>query len=76
MLSNSSWAATHCTKYLMTDEHVRGIWPPYEAFYIEAMLLWKFGPPIRDFIEKRLVLVVSVFAVALVGGFLALELFL
>jgi membrane protein YqaA with SNARE-associated domain len=45
-------------------------------FYIEAALLWKFGPPIRDFIEKRLALVVTVFVVGLVGGFLALELFL
>lgn len=38
-------------------------------FFIVATLLWKFGPPIRDFIEKRLGLVFTVFCVLLVGGF-------
>ena len=40
-------------------------------FFVEAALLWKFGPPIRDFIERRLALVVSLAVVLLVGGFLA-----
>jgi membrane protein YqaA with SNARE-associated domain len=43
-------------------------------FYIEAALLWKFGPPIREFVERRLALVVTVFVVLLVGGFLAIKL--
>ena len=43
-------------------------------FFIVAALLWKFGPPIRDFIEKRLGLVFVVFVVLLVGGFAALKL--
>ncbi|SHI42814.1 membrane protein YqaA, SNARE-associated domain [Palleronia salina] len=42
-------------------------------FFIVAALLWKFGPPIRDFIERRLGLVFSVFMVLLLGGFFALR---
>jgi len=42
-------------------------------FFLEAALFWWFGPPIRDFIERRLVLVTSAFAVALIGGFLVLR---
>lgn len=38
-------------------------------FFFIAALLWWFGPAVRDFIEKRLMLVTSVFAVGLVGGF-------
>ena len=38
-------------------------------FFIVAALLWKFGPPIRDFIERRLGLAFTVFVVLLVGGF-------
>ncbi|MBP2300042.1 YqaA family protein [Azospirillum picis] len=43
-------------------------------FYLVAALLYFFGPPIRAFIEKRLTLVTSVFAVALIGGFLVVKL--
>ena len=38
-------------------------------FFVVAALLWKFGPPIRGFIEQRLGLVFTVFCVLLVGGF-------
>ena len=38
-------------------------------FYVVAALLWYFGPPIRDFIEKRLGLMFTIFCVLLVGGF-------
>lgn len=38
-------------------------------FFIVAALLWKFGAPIRDFIERRLGLVFIVFCVLLFGGF-------
>ena len=44
-------------------------------FYVEAALLWKFGPPIRDFIEKRLELLSIVFVVLLFAGFAAIKLF-
>jgi membrane protein YqaA with SNARE-associated domain len=42
-------------------------------FFFLAALLWWFGASVRDFIEKRLMLVTSVFAVCLVGGFLVIR---
>ncbi len=42
-------------------------------FYLVAGLLYFFGPPIRDFIEKRLTLVTTAFVVLLVGGFVAVK---
>ena len=38
-------------------------------FFLVATLLWKFGEPIRDFIEKRLGLMFIIFCILLVGGF-------
>lgn len=38
-------------------------------FYLEALLLRRYGLPIREFIEKRLGLMSLLFCVALVGGF-------
>ncbi|MBO0710291.1 MAG: DedA family protein [Acetobacteraceae bacterium] len=43
-------------------------------FFLLAGLLRRFGPPIRDFIERRLMLVTSLAAAGLVGGFLVLRL--
>lgn len=42
-------------------------------FFLLAALLWWFGPAVRDFIEKRLMLVTTAFAVCLVGGFLVIR---
>src|SRR6201988_153462 len=42
-------------------------------FFLLAALLWRFGDPVREFIERRLMLVTSAFAAALVGGFLVLR---
>ncbi|MDO5705445.1 MAG: YqaA family protein [Paracoccus sp. (in: a-proteobacteria)] len=42
-------------------------------FFLVCGLLWKFGEPIRDFIERRLGLVFTVFMVCLIGGFAALR---
>ncbi|MDG2451340.1 MAG: DedA family protein [Paracoccaceae bacterium] len=42
-------------------------------FFIVAALLWKFGAPIRDFIERRLGLMFAIFCVVLVGGFYAVK---
>jgi len=39
-------------------------------FFVLAGLLWYFGPPIRDFIERRLGLVFTLFCILLVGGFI------
>lgn len=41
-------------------------------FFLVAALLWRFGAPIRDFIERRLGLVFSLGMAALVGGFAVL----
>ena len=45
-------------------------------FFIVAALLWKFGPPIRAFVERYLGLVALVFCVLLIAGFVVLKLFL
>ncbi len=42
-------------------------------FFLVAALLWKFGPPIRAFVEERLTLVTTAFVVLLVGGFVAVR---
>ncbi|MFQ5437534.1 MAG: YqaA family protein [Paracoccaceae bacterium] len=39
-------------------------------FFIVAALLWKFGAPIREFIERRLGLMFALFVVLLLGSFL------
>lgn len=44
-------------------------------FFVVAALLWQFGAPIRDFIERRLGLVFTVFCVALIAGFWAVTFF-
>lgn len=38
-------------------------------FFVVAALLWKFGAPIRSFIERRLGLMFILFVVLLLGGF-------
>ena len=42
-------------------------------FFLVAALLYWFGEPIREFIERRLTLLTTVFVVALVGGFVAVK---
>ncbi len=42
-------------------------------FFIVAWLLWKFGAPIRAFIEKRLGILFVLFVVLLIGGFVLLK---
>ena len=42
-------------------------------FYLVAGLLYYFGEPIRDFIEKRLTLVTTVGVILLVSGFIAVK---
>jgi len=42
-------------------------------FFIEAALIWRFGDPIRRFIEKRLTMVVSITVLLTVGGFIAIK---
>jgi len=42
-------------------------------FFIVAALLYAFGAPIRDFIEKRLGLMTVIFVALLLGGFMAVR---
>jgi membrane protein YqaA with SNARE-associated domain len=42
-------------------------------FFLVAALLWKYGEPIRRFIEERLMTVTTTFAVLLVGGFVVVK---
>ncbi len=42
-------------------------------FALVAGLLYYFGPPIRDFIERRLGLAFTIFMVLLIGGFLLIR---
>ncbi len=51
--------------FVATSVVARGL-----RFFVLAGLLWKFGPPIRIFIEKRLGLLFTLFVVLLLGGFL------
>ena len=43
-------------------------------FFIEAGLVWKFGPGIKDFIDKYFNLLSIAFVVCLVGGFILMAL--
>lgn len=44
------------------------------VFFVIAALLYWFGPPIREFIERRLGLMATIFFVLLFGGFAAIKL--
>ena len=42
-------------------------------FFLVAVLLWKFGRPIQDFVEKRLKLVMVATVVVILGAYFALR---
>tara|TARA_A100001037_G_scaffold110729_1_gene100972 strand:+ start:8228 stop:8809 length:582 start_codon:yes stop_codon:yes gene_type:complete len=42
-------------------------------FYAVAFLLWRFGPPIRTFVEDNLKIVATVFVITLFAGFVVLR---
>jgi len=42
-------------------------------FFLVAALLYKFGPPIKAFIERYLGLLTAIFFVLLIGGFVAIK---
>lgn len=50
--------------FILSSIIARGV-----RFFVVAALLWKFGTPIRDFIEKRLGLMFTLFVILLAGGF-------
>ena len=42
-------------------------------FFLVSGLIYKFGPPIREFIEKRFEILTVVFTILLVGGFVLIK---
>ncbi len=60
----SGWTGMPLLTFMATSVLARGL-----RFFLVAALLWKFGTPIRDFIERRLGLMALIFIVLLFGGF-------
>lgn len=50
--------------FLLASVIARGL-----RFFLVAALLWRFGTPIRDFVDRRLGLMFTLFMAMLVGGF-------
>jgi len=61
----SGVAAYNLSAFILASIATRGV-----RFFLVAALLRFYGPPIRDFIERRLTLVTTAFLLLLVGGFL------
>lgn len=64
----SGWTGMPMGVFITTSILARGL-----RFFLVAGLLWKFGEPIRDFIEKRLGLMFTLFIVLLIAGFAAVK---
>ena len=60
----SGWTAMPMATFVVTAIIARSL-----RFFVVAGLLRAFGAPIRDFIERRLGLVFTLFVLLLVGGF-------
>ena len=61
----SGWTGLPLMTFIVTSIIARGF-----RFFVVAALLRAFGAPIRDFIERRLGLMFTLFVVLLLGGFL------
>ena len=59
----SGWTGLSIPVFIVSSIVARGL-----RFFVLAGLLWKFGPPIRVFIEKYLGLVFTLFVQLLFGG--------
>ncbi|WP_300029766.1 YqaA family protein [uncultured Roseobacter sp.] len=64
----SGWTGMPLATFIATSILARGI-----RFFLVALLLWKYGAPIRDFIERRLGLMFTLFVLLLAGGFYVLR---
>ncbi len=64
----SGWTGMPLGTFIATSILARGL-----RFFIVAALLRAFGAPIRDFIERRLGMVFTVFMLLLIGGFVLLR---
>ncbi len=60
----SGWTGLPLGTFVVTSIVARGL-----RFFIVAGLLWKYGAPIRGFIERRLGLMFTLFVILLAGGF-------
>ncbi len=60
----SGWTGLSLPVFIVSSIIARGF-----RFFVLAALLWKFGPPIRTFIEKYLGLLFTLFVVLLFAGF-------
>ena len=66
----SGWTAMPLDTFMLTSVLARGL-----RFFVVAALLWRFGAPIRDLIERRLGLMFTLFVVMLAAGFLVVRAF-
>ena len=64
----SGWTGMPLVTFIMTSILARAL-----RFFVVAALLRTFGTPIRDFIERRLGLMFTLFVVILVAGFAAVK---
>ena len=64
----SGWTGLPLGTFIVTSIIARGI-----RFFVIAALLRQFGAPLRDFIERRLGLMFTVFIIILLGGFYAVR---
>ena len=64
----SGWTGMPLATFVMTSILARGL-----RFFIVAGLLWQFGAPIRDFIERRLGLMFTLAVALLIGGFMVVK---
>ena len=60
----SGWTGLSLPVFVVSSFLARGL-----RFFILAALLWKFGAPIRAFVEKYLGLLFTLFVILLIGGF-------
>jgi membrane protein YqaA with SNARE-associated domain len=60
----SGWTGLPFGTFVITSIVARGL-----RFFLVAALLWRFGAPIRDFIERRLGLMFTLFVAILMAGF-------
>ncbi|WP_324754658.1 YqaA family protein [Roseovarius sp. Pro17] len=64
----SGWTGMPLATFIATSILARGL-----RFFIVAALLWRFGAPVRNFVERRLGLMFVLFFACLVGGFLLVK---
>ncbi len=64
----SGWTGLPIGTFIITSIIARGI-----RFFVIAALLRQYGEPLRDFIERRLGLMFTLFVVILLGGFYAVR---